>query len=310
MSTRAALRRALLLHPALLACLGGCGSSAEEEPAPVDQNIGPDEPGPSEEGWETLISGEWSLPPGEEGYTCARVTVPESMYVSAFEAINPVGTHHTLLTVGEPDEPDGITPCNAGENRTLSVFGSGVGTDPLAFPEGVALYLEQGTQLLLNLHLFNTSGETMTGVSGTRIKRMEEADVQHVAEGVLAGTIGLDIPAGQTTEHVGHCTMTSDVTLFAVAPHMHQLGIHEKVFAESAAGETTLFDAPYSFDEQSYHLVSPVSLAKGDRVRIECTHRNTTSERVTFGESTLSEMCFAGLYMYPSDGGLFVCVDY
>jgi hypothetical protein len=290
----------------LLLGLAACGSSDEgetrTEPEPVE------EPGAS--GFESLIQGEWSMPPGEEGYVCARTTVEESMYVSAFETINPPGTHHTLLTIGEADgQPDGVTPCNAAVNKLRSVTGSGVGTDPLTFPEGVAFHIEKGMQLLLNLHLFNTGDEILTGVSGTRVKRIPEADVEHVAEGVLAGTIALDLPAGQTTEHVGHCTMTSDTTIFAIAPHMHQLGIHEKVFGESAAGETKLFDAPYSFDEQSYVAVAPLTLAKGDRVRVECTHRNTTGADVGFGDSSLAEMCFAGLYLYPSDGGTFICVN-
>ena len=44
-------------------------------------------------------------------------------------------------------------------------------------------------------------------------------------------------------------------------------------------------------------------------MRVDCTHRNTTDKTVTFGESTLSEMCFAGLYRYPADGSSFGCVD-
>lgn len=305
MLLRRAARASLL--PLLLG-LAACGGSDDEGSESADGPVA-EEPKDTE-GWETLIEGDWSLPPGEEGYVCARVTLTESMYVSSFEAINPPGTHHTFLTVGEPNgKPDGVSACNAAENQMRSVFGSGVGTDPLAFPDGVALHVEKGSQLLLNLHLFNTGDETLAGISGSRIKRVAEADVEHLAEGILAGPIGLDIPAGQITEHAGHCTMTSDVTIFAVAPHMHQLGIHEKVFAESGAGEIKLYDAPYSFDEQSYQLVEPVQLAKGERVRVECTHNNTTALPVTFGDSSLAEMCLAGLYMYPSDGGAFICVN-
>lgn len=259
---------------------------------------------------QTLISGDWTMPPGTEGYVCVRKTVDEDLYVSGFEAINPTGTHHTLLTMGAPNAPDGTTPCSAAENRPLSVFGSGVGTNPLDFPAGIAVKIAKGTQLLLNLHLFNTGADDLKGVSGTRVRTMAQADVEHVAEGILAGTIQIDLPPGETKTTTGYCTMSSDVTLFAVAPHMHQLGIHEKVVAEPAKGsETVLLDADYDFNEQSYGLIDPLKLAKGDRVRVECTHRNTTAKTVTFGESSLSEMCFTGLYRYPADGSLFVCVD-
>ena len=49
-----------------------------------------------------------------------------------------------------------------------------------------------------------------------------------------------------------------------------------------ALDEEGLFDGPYDFNEKSYHLITPLALDKGDRVRVECTHRNTTSETVTF----------------------------
>ncbi len=261
------------------------------------------EPPPDAAAWQPLLSGDWTMPPGTEGYTCVRKTVTEDLYVNGFEAIIPLGTHHTLLTMGDPNGPDGVTACSAGENRLLSVFGSGVGSDPI-------LKIVKGTQLLLNLHLFNTGSDEIKGTSGTRIRTIAPSDVKVLAEGILAGTIALDIPPGQTTVHTGYCTMSSAVTLFAVAPHMHMLGIHARVAAESAAaGESMLFDGPYDFNEQSYHLIAPVPLDKGDRVRVECTHRNTTGNDVTFGESTLSEMCFAGLYRYPADGSPFICVD-
>lgn len=60
---------------------------------------------------------------------------------------------------------------------------------------------------------------------------------------------------------------------------------------------------------QSYHLIPPLALNKGDRVRVDCIHRNTTTETVTFGESTLSEMCFAGIYGYPAVGSSLACID-
>jgi hypothetical protein len=260
--------------------------------------------------WQTLIVGEWTLPPATEGYVCARKTLTEDLFVSGFEAIIPRGTHHTLLTMGEPDAPDGEMDCSAAVNRTQSLFGSGLGTDTLTFPEGVGFRIPAGTQLLLNLHLFNTTTADISGTSGTRVRIMAKEELVHEVEGVLAGTTALNIRAGETTTHTGYCTMAGDVTILAVAPHMHQLGIHEKIVAESAAqGDVVLHDEPYSFEEQSYKLVEPLKLLQGERVRIECTHHNTTDADVYFGESSLQEMCFGGIYRYPALGGIFICAD-
>jgi hypothetical protein len=312
----------------LPAFLLACGSSDEgsgtkekkigDEPEKMvdDPSIGIDEPDQGDPpatpdpGWETILTGEWTLPPGTEGYVCARKTVDHDIYVRGIEAISPPGTHHTLLTMGEPNAEDGVTDCTVADNRTLSVFGSGVGTDRLMFPEGVAVLIPAGTQLLMNLHLFNTADEPLSGVSGQRVFAIEEAEVTDVAEGILAGTVALAIPPGETKTTTGYCTMSEDTTLIAVAPHMHTLGIYEKVTAiSSIGGDVVIHDEPYDFNEQSFHLMDPLQMAKGDRVQVDCTHENTTSKMVTFGESTLSEMCFAGLYRYPATGGFFICSD-
>jgi len=102
----------------------------------------------------------------------------------------------------------------------------------------------------------------------------------------------------------------ADVTIFAVAPHMHKLGVYLKAIGQSSMeGDRVLLDAPYDFDNQSFSIIKPLKMKKGDNVRVECTHDNTTDKAVTFGESTLSEMCFAGLYRYPADGTNFICTS-
>ena len=322
-----------LVSVSWIACaLLGCGSSdtsPSESEAPIEPTAVPTTPDPSATTTAPTPSeptpvrshhppeiGRHSCPATGPGLQEPRGTrafarrSPKTSIVNAFEAISPTGTHHTLLTVGEPDAPDGLTPCNAGANKLLSVYGSGVGPETLEFPEGVAMRIPAGTQLLLNLHLFNTSDQDLSGTSGTRVRVVQESEVVHIAEGLLAGTVGLNIPAGQTTTHTGYCTMSIDATVFAVAPHMHQLGIYEKVVAESSLdGDVVLWDGAYDFDDQSYDVIEPVQMAAGDRVRVECTHENTTNLDVRFGESTLSEMCFAGIYRYPSDGSIFYCID-
>jgi hypothetical protein len=293
-------RHESLFIVALLATkIVGCSSA---------ESIGPgDEQPPALSEWKTLLAGDWTMPPGTEGYVCVRKTIEEDLFVNVFDAINPKGTHHTFLSMGEPSGPDGIAPCSAGDNSIQQIFGSGVGSVPLAFPSGVAVNIKKGTQLILNLHLFNTGQADLAGTSGARIRTVTAAPV--IAEHLLAGTVRVDLPPLQTTSTTGYCTMSTDATIFAVTPHMHTLGAYAKIVAERAVGgEAVLYDGPYDFNEQRYYSIEPVAVQKGDRVRIDCTHNNTTPARVTFGESTLEEMCFAGIYRYPSDGSPFMCI--
>jgi hypothetical protein len=46
----------------------------------------------------------------------------------------------------------------------------------------------------------------------------------------------------------------------------------------------------------------------GDKVTVDCTYQNGTDQPAAFGESTLAEMCFAGLYQYPAGSTGFVCI--
>jgi hypothetical protein len=268
-------------------------------------------PGLTPTDWKPLIQGEWELGPGEEGYRCVRLTVSEDMYIKEFQPIAPLGTHHTLLSVNEtPTGPDGVSMCSAGDNGHTTLLGSGVGENYSAgeLPDGVAYKVQKGWQLNLNLHLFNVSESVLKGMSGTKVRTTSVDKVSQFAETILAGPISLAIPMGESTSS-GKCTIQSDTTVFAVSPHMHQLGKHLKAVATHADGTSiTLYDGPYDFYEQRQFTANQLKLEQGDTVAVDCTYQNDTMRNVSFGESSLDEMCFIGLYRYPiADEGL-ICL--
>ncbi len=297
----------------LLCGLLACGDDAmtdpgDDRPAP---DAGPiaDDAGPGEvdafvppEGRFEIVGGDWSMPAGEEGYVCVRQTVDVTTYVRAFYPIAPEGTHHTVVTV-EPDSawPDGTGPCSAFTNGPDMIYGSGVGTEPLELPEGVAVEIPAGAQILLNLHLFNTSGEAITGHSGIEVETLDEAEVSDVAQVLLAGNESFSIPPSTADHWVeGECTARAATTIFAVSPHMHQYGDYMEIRAVSGASETLLLEATYSFDDQQFSMLpTPVALAEGDTINVRCRYQNPTSSTVTFGDSSLQEMCYGGIFSYP-----------
>jgi hypothetical protein len=261
--------------------------------------------------WRPLVDGAWELAGGEEGYRCARLTATDDLYIKEFQPIAPLGTHHTLLSVNEqPTGPDGIEACGANDNGHVTLLGSGVGENyssgPL--PEGVAYKIPKGQQVNLNLHLFNLQDGALEGVSGVKIRTTTADKVKEFAQVTLAGTVQLAIPSGTSTSK-GTCTLASDATLFAVSPHMHQLGSHLKAVAKPKSGApVTLFDGPYDFNEQRQYPANMLKLSAGDTVDVECTYNNTTERQVGFGESSLDEMCFIGLYRFPLTEDGLVCV--
>ncbi len=289
-----------------VACSDDNPPADDVDSGPVESD--PDASAPLDE-FVTLVEGEWTMAPGSEGYQCVYATIQETVWVTGFEPIAPVGTHHTVVSIGAPERADGVYPCEAGTNYPVFVQGSGVGTGAYELPPGVAVKLEQGQQMLLNLHLFNFTEDQMSGVSGVKVKTIPESEVVHEAQSVLAGVYQFEIPPKTEHKETGFCTMAGDTTVVSVFPHMHMLGKHMKVTAHSSTqGSVVVHDLDYSFDDQIIYGFDGVEMKQGDRLEIECTWDNTLDEPVGFGDSSLDEMCFIVSYRYPPVGPTF-CVN-
>ncbi len=256
--------------------------------------------GPGSDGYAILIEGAWTVPAGIEKYVCVRTTVTSDVWISAIRPVAPLGTHHTVLMLGAPDGPDGITDCSSSLVKP-AIYASGVGTLALEMPTGVAVHARPGQQLLLNLHLFNSGDEALDGRSGIEVIHANPAAVEHEAGVVLAGRAqGLQVPPGKSTQ-IGTCTTPADVTVFAIAPHMHMLGTHMKVsYSAGTATPRVLLDEPYAFDEQRFQLLTPqLTSTAGGKLSVECSYMNPSLETVLFGEQTEQEMCYALTFIYP-----------
>lgn len=307
--------RTLVVSIAAASLLVACGGDVTSNPGGGGGGSDPGTGGggatgtgmpPPDGDWQPLVEGSWTLPSGQEDYWCARKTIDEDLYIRAFRAIAPLGTHHTLLTKTNGSQPDGEFPCSAGNLADDMIYASGVGTDPFGFPEGVAIKLEAGTQVLLNLHLFNTSISAIDGTSGTEVLTLPASEVEQEAEMIFAGTVAIFVGPQAEQTISGTCDFPVDATVATVWPHMHQYGTHMKVVHEADEGDVVLHDAPYDFNEQVNYPIDPVLVRAGERVRVFCSYQNTTDTTLTFGESSNDEMCFAGLYRYPALGtGVF-----
>jgi len=259
----------------------------------------------------TLIERSWTIDPGET-YKCVRIVAEEDLYITTFHATAPDGTHHTVLTKADGGTP-GEYDCNAGNLDLEMLFASGVGTDDLVFPDGVAMKVDAGQTLNLNLHLFNTGTSPLSGTSGIDVRTIAEADVTDEAEMVFTGQASFEIP-GETgaTPYVvtGGCSFPRDATLLAYWPHMHQYGVHQKVTMTIGGAEQVVHDAAYSFFEQKNYPVEPLEIREGDSIEVECSYENHTGSPVEFGDSSEQEMCFTGFYRYPKQAlFLFECAE-
>ncbi len=99
--------------------------------------------------------------------------------------------------------------------------------------------------------------------------------------------------------------ITDPITVVAAAGHMHLLGQSIRIDKVSGDGTvTTLIDKPvWDFDDQSSTVLpKPVTIQRGERLRVTCTHDATLRDKipslqglpdryVVWGEGTSDEMC-------------------
>lgn len=245
--------------------------------------------------WTTLLSGEWELGAGEEITSAIlTMTAERDIVVGAIRPIAPLGTHHTVLAL------NGFSPGDY-------VYASGVDTNELVFPEGVGLRIPAGSEVVLQLHLFNPTPGALAGTSGIEIVELADEEVQEEAEIILPGPMDLAIPPLGEHTRSSTCVVDTPQTLFALFPHMHQLGSHFRTTLTVGGEDVTIHDAPYEFEHQPFLAFDPIALAPGDAIETECTWNNTTNETVYWGESSEAEMCFAILYRWPAQAGGGFC---
>jgi len=254
------------------------------------------------------MGADWQLPAGSEKYLCVRQTAQRDMYMNRLHTELSPGTHHLGLMVNPgPDKPDGTIDCNILEVAERLIVGGGPGTQDLVLPEGVAVKFARGNQLLLQLHLYNTTDRVLPGRSAISATALDARDVRAEAEGLAAQLISLTLPPGRTTVE-GLCTFDRPQTLASVTPHMHKAGRHAKVVLHTAAhGDSVLRDGDFDFMEQRHYLFGPFDVAAGDSVSYSCTYDNQEQRTLGFGESTDDEMCLMGIVRYPA-GGAGVCL--
>ncbi|HET9992807.1 MAG TPA: hypothetical protein VFQ65_29935 [Kofleriaceae bacterium] len=258
--------------------------------------------------FQMLISRSWTMPTDTEGYKCVRVQVPSDMWITAFRSLSPIGTHHSVLTISTSSSQTGEYDCSAGSLDNQMLYAAGVGTDDNAFPPGVAIHLTAGTYINLNLHLYNTTDNSITATSGVLVKTIDAAAVVHEADMQFSGTFLINVPSdNQVHTAAGSCMVANDFHVFTLWPHMHQTAIHQTLAITHSGSTSMMLDTDYAFAEQKNYPMVDTVIHAGDKITTTCSYQNNTGSAMTFGESSNNEMCFTGIYRYPAGGNLFAC---
>jgi len=185
------------------------------------------------------------------------------------------------------------------------------GTIPSVEPEGMALRLDKGTDLILNTHL-QPSGkpEVIQPSIGLYFTPHPATKLPMLLQ--LENDAKLDIPPGQKDFLVtDDFTLPIDVELLAIYPHAHYLGKDIQAFATMPDGtRKTLIHIPHwNLNWQAvYRYAEPVRLPKATKVSLRYVYDNSDENplnpnhppaRVKGGNRSSDEMCHLWLQVLP-----------
>jgi tetratricopeptide (TPR) repeat protein len=261
------------------------------------------------------------------------IPVKSAAYVRAVEFLpgNYGVVHHANLKIDrtrlsrrrDEDEP---APGYEGGGSREAHFPDGMflgwtpGQSPRVSPEGMSWHLEPGSDLVVELHLMPGSKPEPVQVS----VGLFFTDRAPTRTGYMLrlGRQDIDIPAGRRDYvNTDSYTLPVDVEALAVQPHAHYLAKEVRAWATLPGGtiEPLIYIKDWDFHWQDVYTYSrPVALPKGTRIEMQYTYDNTEGNRrnpnrpprrVTFGQTSASEMGSLWLQVVPRSPGDLVVLE-
>lgn len=250
------------------------------------------------------------LAPYEERMFCHVVDwVPEQDYlITRFEKFQGrMGHHMQAFTSTIPRELGSTFECETGEMSTMF---------PLTIvdiPEGFAVRLRQGAQVVLQSHYINHGDKPIRVADVARYGFPGPGETPTETDYLILISYD-DVPMGVTSISLGcQVNFENPVNILQVFGHMHELGTR---FTFSVGRNGTMQDVykvdPWEaihrdFPPVASFLNEPVVVNPGDEIRMDCEYNNTRDHVAKWGE----EMCSTVSYYYPVQpkSGVMPCAE-
>ncbi|HVK07411.1 MAG TPA: redoxin domain-containing protein [Gemmataceae bacterium] len=184
------------------------------------------------------------------------------------------------------------------------------GSLPAVAPDGMAMRVKKGTQLVLELHYTPNGRKTEDRVSVGFLYSKEKPKHEIRDRSILNNSFVIE-PFAENHQVKAHTTFDKDAVLLAFAPHMHLRGKDFEYILTTPGGkpETLLRVPKYDFNWQmKYELTEPRRIPKGSRIdcvaHFDNSRKNPNnpdpSKRVGWGDQTFQEMMIGFVdYYYP-----------
>ncbi len=185
------------------------------------------------------------------------------------------------------------------------------GAMPQPLPDGLALYLAKGSDLVLHMH-YHPTGKAETDQSTVGIYFAKEP-TKRLISGIAILQTDLHIPPGRRHHHIlaESEPLPADVYVMGLTPHMHNLGREIKVTAVDPSGQRKvplLWIKDWDFNWQgAYQFARPMRLPKGSKIEVRAYYDNSKHnpknpnhppKEVSWGEQTSDEMCLVSVQVF------------
>ncbi|MCA9705186.1 MAG: hypothetical protein KDK70_04960 [Myxococcales bacterium] len=296
-----------------------CGDPSESDDAqmqtPEDEIVDDlaeiPEPPP---GARQYVVDEQIIPPGTEVQLCYFLEPEqEEFYIDALESFQGSYGHHLVLfyTVA-PEEPGTMRDCTSlADMVTLIPLISSVNFGLEQFPEGMALRVPAGTQMVIQQHYVNTSEHPIRVRDGMHLSTVPEQEVEYRAGFYGVSDVSFQLAPDQQEREVSfECTIPRDMNLLLMGPHMHEYGLRfeASVIRQSEPGapeESVVSVDPWVAEYRDeppvveWGIDNALSLREGDTLRTRCVFKNTSDQELGFP----AEMCATYGYYFPAPMG-------
>ena len=246
----------------------------------------------------------WEVQQGEDRIWCKTMKVPgdaSTVYdVSKIRITMPPGSHHFILYRSEEGLEDGFGDC-VEMSRTFVTGSQTAGTFETQFPDGKAVPLFGGEQLILESHYAN-AGPTLTAFVEVDFFTVPHEEVKDYLQTILVPYTDFEIPAS-TTGYVDGMTVPEydGFNTWQVSSHMHQRGVRFTADRLVPGQEPQRF-----YVSEDWHspviktFDEPLAWDSENQVRFECTWNNETDAPIHHGPTTDDEMCILVVTFFPA----------
>lgn len=288
----------------LMACSG------DDDKTPATDALPTLAPPPEGEGFQMSMTG--MAPAYSEVWLCNvyNLDTNEVAPVHQVEYLQNPGLHHmtlsttalagTVLENGTYDCADLYSDTEFMQDAVMMFGSQGNAEGTLTLPEGVAVSLPAGLQVVHEVHYVNTTDtdeEVYSYVNGWTIPPDE------VVDGVWGGSVrdeNIEIPPNSTHTEWSRCVMNADVQVQFLASHTHALASNFTIapFDGQTTGDV-IFSNDDWHDPKITQYTTPIQVPAGQGFEFSCTWNNTSSGTIRYGVNADDEMCNMAIVFTP-----------